>query len=195
MPSESSERKSKMSQENNVINSASEAEVVKETSEASVSAKDSDNGKAKPKKLGKVSIIILISSLVVGIALITLAVLGIVNYIKNNNEAEPKEESVFVYDSAIGVNTFEVGADQYFTVKFTPQTENIGFHIIKIKGANIDSIKMSSGNKITAQTAEATDDGYTNYSAFLYQEYSFRLYSTDATVSIQFEATDPPASE
>ena len=183
-----------MNQENDaVMNSASESEV--KTENCKVEELTQDTSVKKPRKLGKVSIIILISSLIVGLTLLTLAVFGIVNYIKDKNQIEPEEEIVFVYDGTKDVNTFEVGSNKYFTVKFTPQAENIGFHIIKIKGASIASIKMSNGNKITAQPAEATDDGYTNYSAFLYQEYSFRLYSTDATVSIQFEATDPPVSE
>ena len=177
-----------MSQENNVINSASEAEVVKEANEASVSAKDSDNGKAKPKKLGKVSIIILISSLVVGIALITLAVLGIVNYIKNNNESEPaKEDLVFAYDISKGVNTFEVVADQYFTVEFNPEIAK--FYTLNIKGAELDSIKISNNN-IEPNSENTAKDGYdSQYSVYMCpgQKYTFKLLATNTEASILLE--------
>ena len=188
MPSESSERKSKMSQENNVINSASEAEAVKEANETSVPAKDSDNGKAKPKKLGKVSIIILISSLVVGIALITLAVLGIVNYIKNNNKSEPaKEDLVFAYDISKGVNTFEVVADQYFTVEFNPEIAK--FYTLNIKGAELDGIKISNNN-IEPNSENTAKDGYdSQYSVYMCpgQKYTFKLLATDTEASILLE--------
>ena len=177
-----------MSQENEAVkNNVSESEVNTENNAAEATP-NTPIKKESPKKLGKVSIIILISSLVVGIALITLAVLGIVNYIKNNNESEPaKEDLVFAYDISKGVNTFEVVADQYFTVEFNPEIAK--FYTLNIKGAELDSIKISNNN-IEPNSKNTAKDGYdSQYSVYMCpgQKYTFKLLATDTEASILLE--------
>ena len=110
------------------------------------------------------------------------------NYIKNNNESEPaKEDLVFAYDISKGVNTFEVVADQYFTVEFNPQIAK--FYTLNIKGAELDSIKISSNN-IEPNSENTAKDGYdSQYSVYMCpgQKYTFKLLAANTEASILLE--------
>lgn len=131
-------------------------------------------------KLTKTGTIVLVISLILGIFALTLGIFMCVNV----NEEEP----IYTYDFANPENTFTPGANEFCTVKVSP--EIAGIYTVKIKGATLDGITNSRGNKI--YPTPSADGGDESYSVFLIinTDYLFRIHSTDAEFSIEFEKSN-----
>jgi len=141
----------------------------------------------KNMTLGKVGIIILTISLAIGLS---LTAFGIVMHIKDakENASSPYVEATYIYNSANTENTFEVDANEYSKVKFSP--EAAGYYVIGLDNAILQGVTDNKNREIVYNNITEMDGDYDNYyRVFLTagSEYTFRIFSNDFTVSVEIE--------
>ena len=137
---------------------------------------DCENADKSPK-LTKIGVIILITTLILGICSLACGIVMLLD----------TEDLVYTYDFAKEENTFAPGADKLCTVKVTPDTA--GMYTVTIKGATLDGITNGRGNKIYPIANTDSDETYTVF-LVINTDYLFQIHSIGDAFSIKLEKSN-----